>query len=473
MDEVRILTNTGELRAFKQAALRELCGGSADRVLLPGDPRYDQVRHIWNGRIDHKPAVIIRCRTPSEVVGTVGFSQSYNLLMSIRGGDHNLAGYAVCDGGLMLDFSLMTGMVVDPANQTARAEPGLRWGQFDRRTQPYRLATTGGTHPDTGIAGLTLGGGIGWLGGPYGLTCDNLLSVDIVTADGKLRHASETDNPDLFWALRGAGHNFGVVTAFNFRLHPLGRHIYAGMVAHPFEKAKPVLRFFREFCSPGSQPDEVMAVCAFSTAPDGTKQLGIAGMYVGPLWYGQRTLMPLRQFGSPVADNIGSISYIRFQALMKDQFPRGRRYYWKSVLVQELSDDFIDVMIEQFAKVPSANSFFGLQQLGNAANRVPNDATAFAYRQARWDCLIISVWDDPAQDDIQINWARDTFRRFRPFSTGGVYVNVLVEPDIEGYPAAYGTNYARLVDLKSKYDPTNFFHLNVNIKPKAAVDHAS
>src|SRR6476659_9981772 len=334
---------------------------------------------------------------------------------------------------MMIDLSLMKGLRVDPEARTARAEPGVRWAEFDAATQPHGLATTGGTNSDTGVAGLTLGGGLGWLSGRYGLACDNLLEAD-------------------------------VVTAFTFQLHPVGPMVVAGLVAHPMERAAEVLRFYRQFIE--TMPDEINTIAGFLTTPDGVKMVAVVACHCGSIDDGEQALRPLREFGPPVLDEIGPVPYTAFQQALDASFPRGRRYYWKSTMVRELSDDAISQLIELFDSVPSAMTAILLQQLGNAANRVPHAATAFANRDARWDGVLLTSWEDAAQDATQIEWTREAWRSLRPFSTGGVYVNGVADGDAEEISGAFGSQYARLAELKAKYDPTNLFRVNANITPK-------
>jgi hypothetical protein len=435
-------------------------------VLCSGDEGYEAARRLWNGMIDKRPAMIARCSGVADVRAAVEFARRYGLQVAVRGGGHNVAGRAVCEGGLMIDLSLMKRIDIDPVGQTARVEPGLRWGEVDQETQRHGLATTGGTIANTGVAGLTLGGGLGWLAGRYGLTCDNLLAAEIVTGDGDVLRASATENADLFWALRGGGGNFGVVTAFEFRLHSVGPTVIGGMVAHPLERAGEVLRFYGDFCA--SNPDEVNTICAFLTTPEGQKVVAIAACHCGSLEDGERALRPLKEFGPPVLDQIGPIPYVALQSALDPSFPRGRRYYAKSTFLRELDGRLIDRMGEQFATVPSAHTFFLLQQLGNAANLVAPDATAFAHRDARWDGVVFSGWDDPAQDAEQIAWSRQVHESWRPFSTGGQYSNADAENEGE-VRSAYGTAYERLGQIKARYDRDNFFRLNTNITPVQAL----
>lgn len=433
-------------------------------LLRDGDPGYDEARRIWNGMIDRRPALIARCTSAADVAEAIALARAEGWQVSVRGGDHSAAGAAVCDGGLMIDLSPMTKVEVDASARVVRVQPGARWKQVDEATQAHSLATTGGTVSDTGVAGLTLGGGLGWLAGRYGLTCDNLLAAEVVTADGQRLLASATENADLFWALRGGGGNFGVVTRFDFRLHPVGPTIYGGMVIHALDHALEVLRFYRDYCD--SNPDEVNTACAMITTPDGVRVIAIAACHCGSLEAGEEALRPVKQFGSPLADQIGPVPYLALQTGLDDSFPRGRRYYWKSALVTRLRDELIEALPEQFAGAKSPHTAFLLQQIGNAANRVPADATAFAHRDARWDALVLTGWDNPAEDDEQVRWSREVYESWRPFCSDASYTNALSGEDSEkDVRASYGAAYQRLSEIKARYDPTNFFRMNANILP--------
>jgi FAD/FMN-containing dehydrogenase len=448
-----------------EAAVQELRTSFRGALLRPGDDHYETVRQVWNGMIDRKPALIARCAGAADVISAVNFARTYNLLASVRGGGHGVAGYAVCDGGLMIDLSPMKGIRVDPARRTARAQPGLTWSEFDQETQAFGLATTGGIVPTTGIAGLTLGGGIGILMRRFGLACDNLLSVDIVTADGQLRTASPTENADLFWGVRGGGGNLGIVTSFKYRLHPVGPMVLAGLIVHPLTVAKEALQFYREFTR--TEPDELTTYFGMAAAlPDGDQPV-VAFMpcYSGPLEKGEEVVRPLREFGSPVADMVGPMPYTALQALSGPFYPPGRFNYWKSSFLKELSDDAIETMIAQFASVPSRFSFVGLEELSGAVSRVGKDETAFGERSARYSFLITSAWTDPAESEKNIRWTRDVWEAMRPFEREAAYVNYLGAEEQDRIRAAYGEKYERLVALKNKYDPTNLFRLNQNIKP--------
>jgi FAD/FMN-containing dehydrogenase len=434
-------------------------------LLRPGDADYDEARKVWNGMIDKRPGLIARCTGVADVISAVDFARTHQLLVSVRGGGHNIPGNAVCHGGLMIDLACMRSVRVDPVRRTARAEGGVTWGEFDRETQVFGLATTGGSVSDTGIAGLTLGGGLGWLAGKCGLSCDNLLSADVVTADGKLLVASASEHADLFWGLRGGGGNFGIVTSFEYQLHPVGQ-VLAGMVLHPFAKAKEALAYYRDFAK--AIPDEVNTMGGLLTSPDGDLMAVIAVCYNGSLDAGQRFLRPLREFGPPVADQIRPMTYREVQSQLDAATVRGRRYYIKSSFMRSISDEAIEALLDRFANVPSPHTLVFFQQLGNAANRVGVQETAFSQREAlcEWGCL--SSWVDPAADAINIGWTRALAEAMHPFSSGGAYITqmgVEAEEGADRIQDAFGQNYAQLVALKNKYDPTNLFRHNQNIKP--------
>ena len=434
-------------------------------VLTPRDPRYDEARRVWNAMIDRRPALIARPRGAADVIESLQFAKNLNLPLAIRGGGHNIAGRCVCDDGLVIDFADMKGIRVDPAAKTARAEPGLRWTEFDRETQAFGLATTGGTIGDTGIAGLTLGGGFGWLEGKFGMTVDNLLGADVVLADGRLVHASPSQNDDLFWALRGGGGNFGVVTSFEYRLHEVGPAIVGGLVAHPFPRAKEALTFFADFLR--GAPDELVAAAVLMTAPDGHKACGIAAAYPGDVAQGERIVAPIKQFGPPVLDVIGPMPYLAQQSLIEAAMPPHVLNYWKAEFLRDASDDVIEVAVDAFSRVPSPMSSILFFPIRGAASRVAPDATAFPHR-AGYHVGIYSLWTDPAQNDANIAWVRETWSRIQPFAAGGVYVNELGEDDgADRVRMAYGPNYERLQQIKAKYDPANLFCQTANIAPVA------
>jgi len=432
-------------------------------LFQPGEEGYDAARTMYNAMIDRHPALIVRCAGVSDVITAVQFARSRNLLVAIRGGGHNVAGRAICDGGLVIDLSRMKGIHVDPVHCIARAEPGVTWSEFDRETQAFGLATTGGTVSSTGIAGLTLGGGIGWLMRTCGLACDNLVSVDLVTAEGRLLRASAAENPDLFWGMRGAGANFGVVTSFEYRLHPVGP-LLGGMLIHPFSKARDVLRFYRDVAA--TAPDELTALAALLTLPEGEPVVAIAPFYNGPMKAGEEVMQPLRAFGPPLADHVGPMSYLQVQTMLDAMMPAGLRNYWKTNFLKDLSDEAIDTLVTYFATVPSALTAAVIEQFGGAVGRIGEDETAFSPRDQRFNLAIASRWTDPAESEKHRQWTRDLWDVMQPFATEAVYVNYLPEDEGDRVKALYGAaKYERLVRLKNTYDPTNFFQLNANIKP--------
>ena len=463
MADVRIATIKDADTVLGEAAVNEFAMSLRGQLLTLGDAGYDAARTMWNGMFDRRPALIARCAGVADVISCVNFARTNSILISVRGGDHSLAGHSVCDGGLMIDLSPMRSVRVDPVNRTARAEGGARWGDFDHETQAFGLATTGGTNSDTGIGGLTLGGGLGWLAGKYGLACDNLLSADVVVADGRVLTASATQNADLFWGLRGGSGNFGIVTSFEYRLHRVGP-VLGGLAIHPFDRAEDVLRFYRDFST--AIPDEVNTLGVLLTTPEGVRAAAIAVCYNGDLEHGEKVLRPLREFGPPVVDQIGPMAYTALQKMTDALFPRGRHYYWKANLMSRLTDDAIKTIIEFFAHVPSPYTVVGFQQVGNAANRVPPDETAFSHRDALYDFLMLSGWEEPSEAERNIRWTRELAQAIQPFLHGGIYVNAFTGESKQPIRDAYRPKtYDRLVALKNAYDPRNMFRLNPNIKP--------
>ncbi len=458
-----------ETTAFDE--LGESFGGE---LLLPTSPGYDAARRIWNGAIDRHPAYIARCTGVADVVAAVRFARERDLLVAVRSGGHGVGGYAVCDGGLVIDLSPMKGITVDPQARTARAQAGVLWGELDRETQLFGLATVGGIVTHTGIAGLTLGGGIGWLMRKYGATVDNLLSVDLVTADGELVTASEDRNPDLFWGVRGAGGNFGIVTAFEYRLHPVGPIVLAGPIFHPLDDAPEVLRFYREFAA--TAPDELTTIFELELAPPlptlpedvhGKPIVLVGACYAGTPEDGAEVVRPLKEFGNPIADLLEPKPYLALQSMFDPLVPHGWHRYWKSVELPPLTDDAIDTLVDHTSRITSPRSYTIVLQLGGALARVAEDATAFSQRDAAHNLVINAVWteDDP-EPDRHITWARDFFDALQTHATGRVYVNFLGDEGQDRVRAAYGErSYERLARLKRAHDPTNFFRLNQNIRP--------
>ncbi|MDH6234042.1 FAD/FMN-containing dehydrogenase [Mesorhizobium soli] len=432
-------------------------------IVLPSSMAYDTARLVWNGVVDRRPAVIAYCTEPQDVIAAIAFVRATRLPLAVRSGGHNVAGASVCDGGLVIDLSRMKGIEVDVERRVVRAEAGLSLAEFDTATQAHGLATTMGVNGDTGIAGLTLGGGFGKLGRRYGLACDNLLAAEVVTADGRLMRASETENADLFWGLRGGGGNFGVVTAFEYRLHPVGPNVLAGSVVFDEADAHDAMRFYHEFSR--NAPDELSLDAAMATAAPGKRVFSISACYSGPFVEGERVLAPLRAYGKPLDNRIDVVPYLQIQSAGDSIFPRGRRYYWKAQFLREISDAAIDALIGAYATAPSPSALAVFQQVGGAIARVPAAATAYGGRDAAYDCFPIAIWDDPADDEANLAWGRAFWAAMRPFSTGVAYVNNLGDEGEDRIQAAYGANYPRLVALKNKYDPTNLFRMNQNIRP--------
>jgi FAD/FMN-containing dehydrogenase len=434
------------------------------RLVSEGDVDYDESRRVWNAMIDKRPSLIAHCTGAADVIAALAFAREQELPIAVRGGGHNVAGLSTCDDGIVLDLSAMKGIRVDPEGGTARAQPGLRWVEFDRETQAFGLATTGGTVGDTGIAGLTLGGGFGWLAGKYGMTIDNLLSADIVTADGQLRTVSADRDPDLFWAIRGGSGNFGVVTSFEYQLHPVGPMIMGGAVFHHLHDAPEVLRFYRELVA--SAPDEVTYYAGLLPTPHGPV-VAIAAAHCGSLKDGERVLEPLKKFGSPAQDLLGPIPYLGQQSLLDDLMTPGLHNYWKADYVRTLTDEVIDLAVESFERTPSHRSLILFIPVNGAAGRVAPDATAFAHRDPNIVGVgVYALWEDPADTDGNVAWARETWAALQPYASGGVYVNDLSEDEGEDrVRTAFGSNYDRLAEVKAVYDPDNVFRLNANVRP--------
>jgi len=455
LDGTEPMIDAADVTTFKQCLRGDL--------LCPEDAGYEQARRVWNGMIDKRPALIACCTGVADVVQGVGFARAHDMLVAIRCGGHNAAGHATCNGGLVLDLSPMKGIRVDAARRRVHAQGGVLWGEFDRETQVYGLATTGGAVNDTGIAGLTLGGGIGWLMGSYGLACDNLVSADVVTADGQVITASATEHPDLFWALRGGGGNFGVVTSFEFQLHPVGPML-AGMAIYPRSQARDILRAQRDFSQ--ASEDQVACFVGLMTSPDGEPVIAIPMGYNGPLPAGERALAPLRRLGTKLFDDVGPRAYVDVQKIFDPAaFPHGMARYWKSSFLKDPGDEALDIALEYASRMASPHSMILLYQVHGAASRVHPEATAFGLRDALWNLDVIGQWVDDARAEQHIRWVRECWGALEPHSSGGVYVNHLGADEPERVRAAYGKNYARLVEVKQKYDPTNFFRLNQNIKP--------
>ncbi len=446
------------------------------KLIQPNDEDYDNTRRVWNAMIDKRPALIVRCSGTADVIAAVNFAREQDLRLSIRGGGHNIAGTALCDNGLTIDLSGMKGLHVDLKTRTVRAQPGCRLGDLDRETQVFGLVVPAGIVTDTGIAGLTLGGGFGWLTRRYGYTCDNLLSADVVTTDGSFLTASEKENTDLFWGLRGGGGNFGVVTSFEYQAYPVGPQVTAGMVIHPIEKVREVVGFFREFSA--AAPEDLCCLLTLRLAPPapflpkkmhGKPIVGIAVCHSGSLEDGESAVRPLKEFGNSLADIIEPKPFVVHQTLFDAAMAPGRHYYWKSEYLPEFSEAAGGVLMDHAAKITSPYSSILLFQLGGALARFGETDTPAGNRNAAYVLNVAASWEDPVQTNEQIAWARGCLSAMQQFSTGGVNVNFLTgEEGNQRVRAAYGAaNYERLVELKNKYDPQNMFRLNQNIKPTA------
>ena len=453
-------------QTISESALEGFDVGFRGKLVRPGEDAYDTVRQIHNGMIDKRPALIARCTGVSDVVDAIKLGVDTGLEISVRGGGHNVGGRAVCDDGLMIDLSNMKGIYVDPQARTVRVQAGVTWNELNRETQLHGLATTGGMVSTTGVAGLTLGGGIGWLMGKYGLAIDNLLSVELVTAAGDILQASEKENSDLFWGLRGGGSNLGVATSFEFSLYVVGPTIIGGLVAYPFDQAREVLKFYRDFTA--DLPDELSVLGGLVHAPDGsgTPLAAILVCHCGSLEEGEAAVEPIKAFGEPAMVQLGPMSYSSVNMMLDDGFPKGALNYWKSSFISTITDDAIDSMIAQFSACPSGMTGMIFEQLHGVATSIRPEDTAFPHRGTGYNLLIASVWLDSADNDSNIAWTRETYNILEQFMREGSYVNYLGDDETaDRIKSAYGVNYDRLQELKTRYDPDNVFHLNQNIVP--------
>jgi FAD/FMN-containing dehydrogenase len=447
--------------------------GFGGEQLRPGDGGYDEARAVFNAMIDRRPALIAVCGSTDDVVAAVRFARTQALPISVYGGGHSVTGAAVIDDGLMIDMRGMKALAIDADARTVRAEAGLNWGEFDAATQEHGLAVTGGRVPDTGIIGLALGSGSGWLERKLGFTCDNLIGAEMVTADGTVVKATGTENADLFWALRGGGGNFGIVTAAYLQLHPIGPLVYGGMLAWPAFMAGEVVRFWREFMT--SAPDEVGAALAFITAPPadfvpepvrGHPVVGCIACYAGDPDEGEKVMAPLREFGPPGLDLFGPIPYTAVQDIITEANPRGRRNYWSADFLADLPDEAVDALVEKATNPVSPFSSMLLVAGGGAVARVPDDETAFGMRTAPFNTHYLSMWEDPAADDENIAYTRAIAAAMKPWTTGQVYLNYIGDEGLHRVEASFGEKkYARLQAIKAEWDPDNVFRHNQNIKP--------
>jgi FAD/FMN-containing dehydrogenase len=450
--------------SLSQMSVEELQAAFSGQVLAPSDAGYDDIRQVHNGLIDKRPALIARCQNTADVADAVRLGRDQGLEISVRGGGHNVAGRAVSEGGLMIDLQAMKGVHVDPTGRTVRAQAGLTWGEYNRATHAYGLATTGGVVSTTGIAGLTLGGGIGWLMGKYGMAIDNLRSVEIVMADGEIRTASAEIEPDLYWAVRGGGGNFGVTSSFEYDAHPLST-VFGGIIAFDLPDAAKVFDFYREFTA--GSPDELVTFCGLVHAPDGSghKIAAVPICHCGPPSEGERAAERLRTAATPLVDLLGPMPYPVINTLLDNGFPKGARNYWKSAFFKELSDEAVGVMLEAFAKAPSIMSGLVIEHFHGQVTRIPATATAYPHRHPGYNLVLAAEWLDPAEDQANITWAKETFAALTPHMADAAYVNYLDTDDLDRVRVAYGPNWERLVSLKRRYDPDNVFHLNQNIDP--------
>jgi FAD/FMN-containing dehydrogenase len=472
MDAIEASTLDNGKAAVDAAALEAFRKELHGELVLPGDRGYDEARTIWNAMVDRKPALFVRCKNKEDVVRAVRFAGKHDLLLAIRGGGHNIAGNALCDGGMVIDLSAMKAVRVDPKAKRATVEAGATLGDVDRETQKYGLAVPLGINSTTGIAGLTLGGGFGWFTRKRGMTCDNLLSAEVVTADGKLVHASANENRDLFWALRGGGGNFGVVTSFEFQLHPLGPQVYAGLIAYPLDQGRKVLRAYRDWAA--TLPDEAAVFVTLRKAPPlpflpqevhGREMVALAVFFAGDPKEGEKVLAPARSFGTPWGEHVGTMPYVDWQQILDPLLTPGARNYWKSHNFSSPSDAVLDILIEATGKLPSPHSELILAQLGGQAGRTPPAENAWAHRDTNFLVNMHGRWETPQEDKKGVAWARETFDALAPHATGSVYVNFMTDDEKARVASAYGSSYKRLATIKKTYDPENMFRVNHNITP--------
>jgi FAD/FMN-containing dehydrogenase len=472
MNNIDIINLHGGVAAVSAENVAAFQSDLRGDLFRPDDPGYDEARAIWNAMIDKRPALIARCSGVADVIRSVAFARDHNLLTAVRSGGHNIAGNAVCNGGLVIDLSRMNRVRIDALARRAHVEPGATLGDFDHEAQAFGLATPLGINSTTGVAGLTLGGGFGWLSRKHGMTVDNLVAADVITADGEFLRASETEHPDLFWALRGGGGNFGIVTRFEFELHPVGPETISGLIVFPIEEAKSILHKYREFVK--QMPDEMNIWCVLRKAPPlpflpeavhGTSIIALAVFHAGSDAEAEEALAPLRGFGNPLGEHIGLQPFKAWQAAFDSLLTPGARNYWKSHNFAELTDEAIEVVIQYAGSIPSPQCEIFIALLGGQVGRIAPDATAYPHRDANFVLNVHGRWDEPADDDRCISWSRDFFKDAEPYATGGVYINFMTDEESDRIPAAYGETFERLGRVKRKYDPRNFFRLNQNIKP--------
>jgi len=473
MSALAIKTLNGESARVSAGAVEGLGGGVRGQLCRPGDAGYDEARNLWNAMVDRRPALVVRAAGAADAQRTVNFAREHGLLLAVRGGGHNIAGNAVCDGGLMLDLSQMKSVRIDPAGRRARVEPGATLGDVDKEAQAHGLALPVGVNSTTGVAGLTLGGGFGWLTRKYGMTIDNLLSADVVTADGKLLRVGKDENPELFWALRGGGGNFGVVTSFEFRVHPVGPEVLSGLIVHPLDRATELLKAYRGIAD--AAPDELTCWVVMRKAPPlpflpeewhGREVLIFALCYCGNMAEGEKAVAELRALDDPIADVVGPHPFTGWQAAFDPLLEPGARNYWKSHDFETLSDGAIEVLLEAIGRLPGPECEVFIAHVGGAMSRVAADATAYPQRKSHFIMNVHTRWREPADDERCIAWARELFDAAAPHATGSVYVNFMPADEADRVrEGAYGANYARLARAKAKYDAGNLFRMNHNIVP--------
>lgn len=469
---VTVKSLSGASKTLDADVLQKLESSIGGKLVKPGEPSYDEARSIWNAMVDKRPGLVVRPQTAQDVAATIKFARQHDLQVAVRGGGHNIAGKALTDGGLLIDFSPLKAVHVDPQARTATAQPGARLADLDAATQAHGLAVPVGINSTTGLAGLTLGGGFGWISRTHGLTIDNLISAQVVTAEGEIVTASATDHPDLFWAIRGGGGNFGVVTQFVLRLHPVGPEILSGLIVYPFSQAREVVRQYHTLNM--SAPDRATVWAVARKAPPlpflapevhGTNIIALAAMYCGDMAEGEKALAPFRAIGKPIADVIGPHPYAGWQQAFDPLLTPGMRNYWKSHYFDDLPDGWIDALEDAINNLPSPHTEIFLGGVGGAARRVDASATAFGDRQFTYVMNVHGRWESAADDANCIAWCRAFYERTKPYATGGAYMNFLTEDEVDRVHNVYGANEARLREIKAKYDPTNFFRINQNIKP--------
>lgn len=474
MKHATLQSNAGGTIHINEEELGALQHGLRGEICLPDEPGYNEARNLWNAMIDRRPGMVVRCEGTVDVIQAVNFAREHQLLLSVRSGGHNIAGKASCDGGLMIDLSPMKSVRVNPFNQTARVEPAATLGDFDKETQAFGLAAPLGINSTTGVAGLTLGGGFGWMSRKYGLTIDNLLSADVVTAEGQLLHASEHENSELFWAIRGGGGNFGIVTSFEYQLHAIGNKVLSGLVVHPFDQASELLGKYLDYVA--DLPDEMTCWVVLRKAPPlpflpeqwhGKEVMIFAVCYVGDLQEGERVMAPMRAWGDPIADVISPHQFLDWQTAFDPLLTEGARNYWKSHDFNELSTAALGTVIDYAGRLPTPECEIFIAHMGGATNRVAAEATAYPHRDTEFVLNVHTRWGDPAEDEICVDWARQFFSATESYANGGVYVNFMSDDEAARVGGAYGANFDRLASLKASYDPGNLFRVNQNIPPAA------